>query len=254
MAFLEEYDWWLINELSFKIHTLSDEFEMRQICLELLHKIINFDMAHFYLVTQDEGVFHPANPVYFRFGPVELSLYQTIGEPIDFNKWLFYNRKNSAYRESDLVSEKKLQASEIFTQYYAPAHITHVCRMFLVYQSELCGIITLYKKDAKDNFSDKDLYILNQLQDHLSYRLSAEQNGFGFHSRLDDKQRKIIAAYELTDREAEVYLLAVQGLDNTEIAEKMCISPNTLKKHLSSIYSKMHIGSRTQLMKIGANL
>ncbi|MCI8609449.1 MAG: hypothetical protein HFE73_07380 [Firmicutes bacterium] len=252
MAFLEEYDWWLINELSFKIHTLEDETEMRQTVLALFNKLIRFDMGHFYLVSQEKGVFHYSSPVYLGFSKEDLAFYLERGETIDFHQWLFYNRKNSAYRESDLVSSSTLQESDIFTQYYAPAHIDHVCRMFLVYQGELCGIITLYRKNSGENFSERDLYILNQLQDHLSYRLSAQRNGFGFHSKLAEKHKKIISQYSLTDREAEVYLLTVKGLDNVEIAEKMCISPNTLKKHLSSIYSKMNISSRMQLMKINA--
>lgn len=48
MAILEEYDWMLINELSFKIHTTSDTKEMRQTVLTCLNQIISFDMASFY--------------------------------------------------------------------------------------------------------------------------------------------------------------------------------------------------------------
>ena len=121
--------------------------------------------------------------------------------------------------------------------------------MFLVYHSRLSGLLTLYKKSNED-FSDKDLYILNQLQDHLSFRLLDDSSDFGIHAKFDDKQKRIIAKYGLTDREIEVYLLTVKGLDNNAIAEKMCISPNTLKKHYSSIYSKMKISSRIQLLQI----
>lgn len=84
----------------------------------------------------------------------------------------------------------------------------------------------------------------------MSFRLLDDSSDFGIHAKFDDKQKRIIAKYGLTDREIEVYLLTVKGLDNNAIAEKMCISPNTLKKHYSSIYSKMKISSRIQLLQI----
>ena len=148
------------------------------------------------------------------------------------------------------MSADKLKETDIFKECYQPLHIAFVARMFLVYQSNLSGLITLYRKNPANDFSDKDLYILNQLQDHLAFRLLNENDPSRFHSKFDEKHKQLIAKYGLTDREMEVYLLTVKGLDNNAIADKMCISPNTLKKHYSSIYSKMHISSRVQLLHI----
>lgn len=254
MAILEEYDWMLINELSFKIHTIDDQVEMRKTLLERLHQVIPFDMASFYLLSDWDNNFKYYDPVYLYFDDIPLKVYKERGEEIDFTKWIFYNRKNFAYRESDLMSADRLKDTDIYKQCYQPLQIQYVARMFLVYQSSLSGLITLYRKTPSEDFSDKDLYILNQLQDHLAFRLLNENNGFSFHSRLEDKHKKIISQYGLTDREMEVYLLTVRGLDNIAIAEKMCISTNTLKKHYSSIYSKMNISSRVQLLQISNTL
>jgi two-component system, NarL family, response regulator LiaR len=51
---------------------------------------------------------------------------------------------------------------------------------------------------------------------------------------------------ELTDRELEVLRLIAKGLSNSEIAEKMVISENTVKGHVSNILSKLHLADRTQ--------
>lgn len=250
MANLEEYDWMLINELSFKIHTIGDERDMRKTVLDWLNQVIHFDMASFYLLSDCDGGFQYSDPVFLNFDTQASRLYADHGEAIDFSRWLFYNRKNFAYRESDLMSADKLKDSDISKKFYQPLGIQYVTRMFLVYQSNLSGLITLYRKAPAEDFSDRDLYILNQLQDHLAFRLLSESREFSFSSRLDEKHKKLIAKYGLTDREMEVYLLTVKGMDNTAIAEKMCISPNTLKKHYSSIYSKMNISSRMQLLQI----
>jgi DNA-binding NarL/FixJ family response regulator len=48
----------------------------------------------------------------------------------------------------------------------------------------------------------------------------------------------------LTDREKEVLSLVAQGLSNKEIATKLVISTNTVKRHLKSIFTKLNVNSR----------
>ena len=50
----------------------------------------------------------------------------------------------------------------------------------------------------------------------------------------------------LTSREQEVLQLIAAGLTNREIAAKLVVSPETVKKHTGSIYSKLGVGSRTE--------
>jgi DNA-binding CsgD family transcriptional regulator/tetratricopeptide (TPR) repeat protein len=49
----------------------------------------------------------------------------------------------------------------------------------------------------------------------------------------------------LTPREIEVLRLALAGLSDTKIAEKLVISRRTVNTHLSSIYSKLRVNSRS---------
>lgn len=51
---------------------------------------------------------------------------------------------------------------------------------------------------------------------------------------------------ELTDRETDVLKLIANGLTNSQIAEKLFISENTVKGHVSNILSKLHLADRTQ--------
>lgn len=50
----------------------------------------------------------------------------------------------------------------------------------------------------------------------------------------------------LTEREHEVLTLLVEGLNNTEIAEKLVVSPSTIKSHVSNILAKLDVTSRTE--------
>ena len=49
----------------------------------------------------------------------------------------------------------------------------------------------------------------------------------------------------LTAREVEVLQLVAQGLTNEEVAERLVISPRTVDTHLTSIYSKIGVSSRS---------
>lgn len=53
---------------------------------------------------------------------------------------------------------------------------------------------------------------------------------------------------ELTPRETEVAELMRHGLTNREIADRLGVSVNTVKKHLASAYAKMGIRSRRQVV------
>lgn len=50
---------------------------------------------------------------------------------------------------------------------------------------------------------------------------------------------------ELTAREVEVLRVVAQGLTNAQVAERLVISPRTVDTHLTSIYSKIGVSSRT---------
>ena len=49
----------------------------------------------------------------------------------------------------------------------------------------------------------------------------------------------------LTDRELEVLALIAQGLTNKEIARELTITPNTVKRHLKSLFAKLDVNTRS---------
>jgi pimeloyl-ACP methyl ester carboxylesterase/DNA-binding CsgD family transcriptional regulator len=51
---------------------------------------------------------------------------------------------------------------------------------------------------------------------------------------------------ELTPRERDILDLVAHGLSNSEIAEKLAITPKTVRNHVTRIYSKLSVGSRSR--------
>lgn len=56
--------------------------------------------------------------------------------------------------------------------------------------------------------------------------------------------------FQLSDREREILQLLSEGLEYKEIAAKVFISPNTVKKHTINIYNKLHVNSKAQALRI----
>jgi len=57
-------------------------------------------------------------------------------------------------------------------------------------------------------------------------------------------------AHKLTQREFDVLSFLVGGLSQSEIAEKLFISPNTVSKHIEHILAKLGVHSRAQAVAV----
>lgn len=55
---------------------------------------------------------------------------------------------------------------------------------------------------------------------------------------------------DLTAREREVLALMIEGLNNTQIAGRLGVSPSTIKSHVSNILSKLGVASRTEAVTL----
>ena len=52
--------------------------------------------------------------------------------------------------------------------------------------------------------------------------------------------------HDLTERERDVLILMVEGLNNTQIADRLVVSPSTIKSHVSHVLAKLGVASRTE--------
>ena len=80
-------------------------------------------------------------------------------------------------------------------------------------------------------------YIEKQAFDRAAFRRLIEET-----KQIHESQTELNT---LTEREREVLDLLAQGLTNKEIAEKLVITTNTVKRHLKAIFEKLNVHTRS---------
>lgn len=129
-------------------------------------------------------------------------------------------------------------------------HITH-----LVFDS---GLINEYLHDLSVNLepiSFSDISLMNNEGNPVPvqcYLLPIKDRfgqllGIALISRKFGIIEQAIKKYRISEREKTVFLLVTQGYSLQQIAEKLFISPGTVKNHLHNIYMKTGVENRMQL-------
>ena len=94
-------------------------------------------------------------------------------------------------------------------------------------------------EDIQRAYAEQSIYayIEKQTFDRAAFRRVVEE------ARASRRADGELAA--LTDREREVLELLSQGMTNKEIAEKLVITTNTVKRHLKAVFEKLDVHTRS---------
>lgn len=70
--------------------------------------------------------------------------------------------------------------------------------------------------------------------------------GARLRARVSEPEPKPSATAEpLTRREHEIVMLVAEGLTNAQVAERLSISPGTVRRHLENVFTKLDVHTRT---------
>jgi DNA-binding NarL/FixJ family response regulator len=102
------------------------------------------------------------------------------------------------------------------------------------------GVLGCVPKNSEPQLLYEALTVVARGQPWMSHR--AAVHIIGGYARGGASNRGEIAG--LTQREREILVLTVRGLSNKEMAGRLCISENTIKTHLITIYRKLGVTGR----------
>lgn len=244
MRQFETNDWLVLNNIIYKIYTTKDELVMRQVFLEQVRMLLAFDSADFFVASHKKE-HELVRPVFYNCDSAHAEQYKQI----DYSRGIMYSGKSMVYRETDIISDEKRLETDYYKNVYRPNNWNYSLQMILAFEKKFLGAVTFYRTIGKSNFQYDDIFILDMLKDHISYRLNQDSVQ---ESRREEKLtiREAVERYQLTRREETILGFLMEGADNIQICDELGISLNTLKKHILNIYRKLGIRNRVQLFKM----
>jgi RNA polymerase sigma factor (sigma-70 family) len=119
--------------------------------------------------------------------------------------------------------------------------VVHLARTHLLYGEWL-------RRQRRRREARQELRVAHEMFGSLgaaafAERARAELEATGEHAR----RRTVEAADSLTPQEARIARLAAEGASNPDIADQLYVSRRTVESHLTKIYTKLGVSSRTQL-------
>jgi DNA-binding CsgD family transcriptional regulator len=149
----------------------------------------------------------------------------------------------SAMKLSDFVTQRRLHDSRVYSEWFRLHGAEHEIEVAL--PAPLSHTKTfLFDRGRGPDFSERDRAMLNLIQPQLRW----------LHE-LGDLRRRLAraggasGAQPLTEREREVVALVREGLTNAQIARRLWISPNTVRRHLENSFAKLGVHTRTAAVR-----
>jgi DNA-binding CsgD family transcriptional regulator len=143
----------------------------------------------------------------------------------------------SAIRLSDVISRRRLVNSRVYAEWFQPLGIEAELEVGITRSRARTRNFVLDR--YRGDFSERDRAVLELLRPHLRrvHKMTELRRAIG-QSEPGDLER-------LTTREGEILELVAAGLTNAAIAERLWVSPGTVKKHLENVYAKLGVANRT---------
>ena len=204
----------------------------------------------------------------------EILLLETIGKV--FSRYVGIYKQFRIFQKDTEMYSQTLDDSATGYAFYSPnANILNYNRIFLRYAwcIEKNQKTRVFVDNLVDQYTkavippsqmglqvlEKEDYIIKIQEKQFSSKF---ENAAYYTIRISKKEtqnnpqmykissKKKYLDHDLTLREMEVCELIEEGLNNTEIAEKLVISMPTVKTHIKNIFFKFNVSSRLELLKL----
>lgn len=250
MGKLSETEWMTINRLILEIYRIRtiDEFSKR--VLEICRGLVPYDKGYFLIYDSEKN-----SEINFKLCASTDMEHKVFDDYLSeyYEKDYLHNyislfSEATVYRDTDIMNNELRKKTTFYREFLAPNNIPYGAGCILWHDDKVNGILNFFRGEELGDFTKSDLAILNIINMHLCEKIYQ----LYFHKKEElDQRRKacfdnFISEEHLSDRERDVARKVYEGLSNEEIANDLCISLSTVKKHVYHIFEKCSVESRTQ--------
>ncbi len=245
-----ENDWLTINNLILNMYSHNGKRLLDNDFIKNLKYLIPYDRASFFIHDYEgERTLCKPEGIGFEEGVLE-EKSEFINNSVP-HVWVNFYERSTVVRDSDLFDERELRNSMYYSSLLINENVKYFLTISLAHNKMRVGVLTLFREKDKEDFSDKEVYIAEQIMDHIacyayqSYEL--DQYNQKSHRIRPEKLAK---QYDLTARESQVLQLLLKGYSTRSICEELHVAEPTAKKHLGGLYSKLKIKNKAELFKV----
>ncbi|MCR5035402.1 MAG: helix-turn-helix transcriptional regulator [Clostridia bacterium] len=241
-------EWYVINDIISEIYKSPDTTQARRAVLDRIGELIPFSTGSFMLAALQGGILDYFDGVLFNASPESIEDYLENYQHLD-PMIAFYSQKGEmVYIDSEYVPESMAKASLLYQDWFWPNGMYYMLGGKLMYNDILLGSMLLGRDRDETDFTLREKEILRIIGDHLSYKIYTIYPNGVTKQAVELGGDPLAVKYGLSYREIEVAELLYKGKTTREVACSLYISENTVKRHASSIYKKMGVSGKPQLI------
>lgn len=249
MSILKDIEWKQINEIILELYYIEDLMEFQRRTLSLIKPLVPYDQANFRVVDLDSKLPIREKTIFINTSDKMMDVFfEHIVPEKNYLKSLFESEHSLVYNDSGMLSQEVRKKTSFYNNYLLPQNTPHGSGIIFIQDSQMLGALSLFRSDTWGDFTDKEVYMMDILKDHLTKIL------FMIHTpeakaNPDFIERLLKEDCPLTSRERELVPLIINGYSNDEISDLLNISHSTTKKHIYNIYKKYGVSSRLSLIR-----
>lgn len=144
----------------------------------------------------------------------------------------------AAVKIYDFITPRELRRTQFYSEFIRPWASPFLITIALPAPSGRTRGFC-FTRTEKD-FGERERSLLEVLRPHLAQL-----------RRAADERRRTEKPYSenITKRQSEVLTLVGEGLTNRQIAERLWISPGTVRRHLDNVYSELGVHTRSAALR-----
>ncbi|MFC1236271.1 response regulator transcription factor [Vibrio sp. F74] len=155
----------------------------------------------------------------------------------------FKSPRDRIIKMSDLVSPMKQRSNIYYQDFIKPWKVQEIVELYFYHNNNLIGGASLFFDQSVNPPSKDDFIRLGALHRYIEFSIGQQLKTVTQLS-FDDFCDQFI----LTNKERVVLQLAIQGLANKVMAQKLTCSLSTVKTHLQHLFAKLEVNSKVEMI------
>lgn len=239
-----------LNNIIYLIYNTADFVGLKKSILYSIGTLVPNDCASILMANDPDSEKILCEPMCWPERYQAMEERYLLVESHDYSRWLMRKKSSAVINATSLLPDEEREKTELYRTCFAPFGLHYSVDVAIASNGMFLGVLSLYRRKENGDFREEELLLLQLLSEHLDARFyrSRLESVAGKTSGETDRKGRLVARYGLTAREVQILLLILDGKRNEDITEQLCISSNTLRKHLQNLYRKTNTSGRTQLL------